>query len=158
MPKLITTDAQDEKALAAALGWVETNVLKLIATRGLPLLLGWGVFNGVLAWLQDVIGLNLPKEAVAGYLITMLSGGVVALGAWVLNHGRGASRVLAALIGDAQTAINAFGEVRNLSTGTLASTSDSSSTDAPTVPPLDAEDNPAIGSTAGTPPVAGAGE
>ena len=36
-----------------ALDWLQTNVLRLIATRVLPLLASFGALNAVLAWLQD---------------------------------------------------------------------------------------------------------
>lgn len=132
---------QQNKTFDAAIGWVQASVLRLIATRGLPLLLGWGVFNGVLAKLQDVIGLNLPKEAVAGYLVTMLAGGVAVLFAWVLNHGRGAARVLTELLGIYQ-------QGRALAMPTAVTGAEPSTT-----PPLADDETPAIGSTAGTPPV-----
>lgn len=145
---LATPKAQEEQALDAAIAWAEQSVIRLLVTRGLPLLLSWGVFNGGLAWLQGAIGLNLPKSVVAGWVISMLAGGVVALGAFVLNHGRGAAAVLSTIIAASKVTLAegqaAVGEVTG---GELAG-------EPSTEPTVDEDESPHVGATAGTPPLA----
>lgn len=88
-----------------AVDWLQTNVLRLIATKVLPLLAGFGALNAVLAWLQDEVGLNLPPEVVVAWLGTVMAGAVAAAFAYVRNHGGAAvlGRVLLELeqLGDA---------------------------------------------------------
>jgi hypothetical protein len=70
-----------------ALDWLQTNVLRIVAVKVLPLLAGFGALNAVLAWLQAEVGLDLPPEVVATWVGTTMAGAIASAFAYVKNHG-----------------------------------------------------------------------
>lgn len=80
-----------------ALDWLQVNVLKLLATRVIPLVIASGVVTGGLAWLEEKIGVNLPPATLATICFTMLAGVVATATAYVKNHS-GAAKLGAALL------------------------------------------------------------
>lgn len=69
-----------------ALDWLQTNVLRLLVTRVVPLVLGSGLVTGAAAWAQDAIGMDLPTEVVASVALPMLVGVVAIAFAYVRGH------------------------------------------------------------------------
>lgn len=69
------------------LDWLQVNVLKLIALRVVPLVMASGVVVGTLAWVQDVVGLDLDPLVVTGFVVSVMSGVVGIAFAYVKNHG-----------------------------------------------------------------------
>jgi hypothetical protein len=70
-----------------ALSWLQVNVLKLIATRVVPLIMASGIVTGALAYLQDIIGVDLPVEVVSAFVVTVMAGVIATAFAYVKNHG-----------------------------------------------------------------------
>ena len=81
-----------------ALDWLQTNVLKLIVTRLVPLIVGSATVALLLAWLQDTIGLDVDPAVVTGFVVTVVGGIVAVVFSYVRNHGNGAAAVGTALI------------------------------------------------------------
>lgn len=130
------------------LDWLQTNVLKLIGLRLVPLLAGWTVLQVGLAWLQDAIGLDLPPAVVASWVGTAIAGLVAVMFAYIRNHGQGVALVTAELL-----------HTEALEASMTESTA-ASSPPPGTPPPFEDEEAPLldgedrdIGSTAGTPPL-----
>lgn len=80
------TDGQAEELVDIALSWLQTNVLRLIVTRVIPLVVGSGVVTLVLAWLQDALGLDVDPAVVTGFVVTVMGGVVATAFAYVRNH------------------------------------------------------------------------
>lgn len=78
--------SQEEALIDQVLDWMQTNVLRLIALRVVPLLVGSTVVTGVLAWVQDALGLDLPTEVVTALAFTMIAGVVAVAFTYVRNH------------------------------------------------------------------------
>lgn len=90
-------DRADELA-DAALDWVQTNVLRLVATKVVPLILSAGALNVALAWLQAELGLGLDPAEVATFIGSTMAGVVAVAFGYVRNHGQGAAIVGRALL------------------------------------------------------------
>lgn len=69
-----------------ALNWLQTNVLRLLVTRVVPLVLGSGLVTGAAAWAQDAVGMDLPTEVVASVALPMLVGVVAVAFAYIRGH------------------------------------------------------------------------
>jgi hypothetical protein len=83
----------EQELVDQALGWLETNVVKLIATKLVPLVVTSGVVVSTLAWLQKELGLNLPSEVVAVAVGTAMFAVAGMAFEYIRNHGRGAAQV-----------------------------------------------------------------
>jgi hypothetical protein len=71
----------------SAVDWLQTNVLRLVATKVVPLIMASGLVTGAIAWLQDAVGIDLPAAAVATFIGSVMAGVVVVAFAYVKNHG-----------------------------------------------------------------------
>src|SRR6185436_8275405 len=76
---------------------MQTNVLRVIATRVIPLIVASGAVTGALAWLQDAVGLDLPTEVLAAAVFAVLAGITAIAFAYVKNHA-GAAKLGAVLL------------------------------------------------------------
>lgn len=74
------------------LDWLQTNVLKIVVVKIIPLIMASGVVVGVLAWAQNALGLDLDPAVVTAFVVTTMSGVIAAAFAYVKNHG-GAAHV-----------------------------------------------------------------
>jgi hypothetical protein len=90
--------SRENELADAALKWVQTNVLRLVALRVVPLIVGTGTFNAVLIWAQAEIGLGLDPAEVAAWIGTTMAGVVATAFAYVRNHGQGAALLGRALL------------------------------------------------------------
>lgn len=81
-----------------ALDWMQSSALKVIGTKLIPMIVASGAVATVLAWLQDVVGIDLNPAAVTGLIGTVVAGVVVMAFAYVRNHGRGAAQLGTALV------------------------------------------------------------
>lgn len=77
----------DSELADLALAWLQTNVLRVVALRVVPLVMASGVVTGALAWLQDVVGVDLPSTVVAAFVLSTMAGVVATAFAYVKNHG-----------------------------------------------------------------------
>jgi hypothetical protein len=84
-PPVAPAVAEDELS-GIAVDWLQTNVLRLLVTRVVPLMLGSGLVTGAGAWAQDALGVDLPTEVVASIVLPVVVGVVVILFAYVRNH------------------------------------------------------------------------
>lgn len=112
---------RDQELADLALNWLQTNVLRLIAVRVIPLIMASGVVTGGLAWLQDAVGIDLDPAVLTAYVVATMAGVVAVAFAYVKNHG-GAAYIGAALLelAKVQEAGKAGPPVFNLTPGTGA--------------------------------------
>lgn len=112
---------RDQELADLALSWLQTNVLRIVALRVIPLVMASGVVTGGLAWLQDAVGINLDPAVLAAFVLSTMAGVVAVAFAYVKNHG-GAAYIGAALLelAKVQEAGKAGPPVFNLTPGTGA--------------------------------------
>lgn len=100
-PALPPDDLQPDRSQELtdyALDWMQSSAIKVMSTKLLPLILGSGVAATALAWLQDTVGIDLNRNAVAALVGSIVIGAIVMAFAYIRNHGRGAAQLGVALV------------------------------------------------------------
>lgn len=76
----------DDELIQKALEWLQTDVLKIIITRLIPLIVGTSAVSVILVWLQDKLGIDLTPAEIVAFLSTIAVPLTGMIFAYIKNH------------------------------------------------------------------------